>query len=164
MFSIFKAECIYILIRHKRTNYDCSKLEGMDETIFSTNACMLSCFSHVCLCVTLWTAVLQAPLSMGFSRPEHWSGLPCLPLGDLPDTGIQLPSLTSPAFAGRFFTTSATWEDPKYSENICIHIINRQYAVQIYKFISCYFKKLIEYVQSNFNGFNTYRINQCWTL
>jgi len=42
---------------------------------------------------------------MGFSRQESWSGLPCPPPGDLPDLGIKLISLTSPALAGRFFTT-----------------------------------------------------------
>ena len=46
----------------------------------------------------------------GFSRQEHWSGLPCPPLGDLPDPGIEPASLMSPALAGRFFTTSAPWE------------------------------------------------------
>ena len=40
------------------------------------NACMLSLFSHVWLCMTLWAAAHQAPLSTGFSRQEHWSGLP----------------------------------------------------------------------------------------
>ena len=39
-------------------------------------ACVLSCFSHVCLFVTPWTVAHQAPLSMGFSRQEYWSGLP----------------------------------------------------------------------------------------
>ena len=39
---------------------------------------MLSRFSHVLLCATLWTAAHQAPLSMGFSRQEYWSGLPFL--------------------------------------------------------------------------------------
>ena len=39
------------------------------------HACMLSCFSCVRFC-TLWTAAHQAPLSMGFSRQEYWSGLP----------------------------------------------------------------------------------------
>jgi len=53
----------------------------------------------------------QAPLSMGFSRQEYWSGLPCPPPGDLPDPEIKPMSLTFPALAGRFFTTSATWED-----------------------------------------------------
>ena len=37
---------------------------------------LLSCFSRVRLCVTPWTAAHQAPLSLGFSRQEHWSGLP----------------------------------------------------------------------------------------
>ena len=45
----------------------------------------------------------QAPLSMGFSRQEYWSGLPCPPAGDLPDPGIEPKSLESPALAGGFF-------------------------------------------------------------
>ena len=52
----------------------------------------------------------QAILSLGFSRHEYWNGLPCSPPGDLPDPGIEPVSLTSPALAGGFFTTSATWE------------------------------------------------------
>ena len=52
----------------------------------------------------------QAPLSMGFSRQEYWSGLPCLPPGGLPDPGIEPASFTSLALAGRFFAISATWE------------------------------------------------------
>ena len=44
----------------------------------------------------------------GFSRKEYRSGLPCLPPGDLPNPGIEPTSLTSPALAARFFTTSAT--------------------------------------------------------
>ena len=39
--------------------------------------------------VTPWAAAQQAPLSWGFSRQEYWSGLPCLPLGDLPNPGIK---------------------------------------------------------------------------
>ena len=61
-------------------------------------------------CATLWTVAHWAPLSMGFSRQEYWSGLPCHPPGDLPDPGIKPASLTSLALAGRFFTTSATSE------------------------------------------------------
>ena len=49
---------------------------------------------------------------MGFSRQEYWSGLPCPPLGDLPDAGVKSGSLASPALAGGFFTTSATWKAP----------------------------------------------------
>ena len=47
--------------------------------------CMLSCFSHVRLCATLWTVAHQAHLSMGFSRQEYWSGLPPPLPGNLPD-------------------------------------------------------------------------------
>ena len=50
----------------------------------------------------------QAPLSMGFSRQEYWSGLPCRPPGDRPDPEIEPVSLMSLVLAGRFFTTSAT--------------------------------------------------------
>ena len=59
---------------------------------------------------TLWTVVHQAPLSIGLSRQEYWSGLPCLPLGDLLNPGIKPVSLMSPALAGGFFTTSTTQE------------------------------------------------------
>ena len=57
--------------------------------------CILSCFSCVQLFSTLWTEACQAPLSMGFSRQESWSGLPCPPSGDLLDPGIKPTSLTS---------------------------------------------------------------------
>ena len=43
-------------------------------------------------CLTLcdpWTVAHQAPLSMGFSRQEYWSGLPCPSAGDLPDPGTE---------------------------------------------------------------------------
>ena len=52
--------------------------------------------------VTPWTVALQAPLSMGFSMQEYWSGLPFPPSGDLPHPGIEP---TSPALTIRFFTT-----------------------------------------------------------
>ena len=68
--------------------------------------------SHVQFFVTLWTVAHQAPLSMGFSRQEYWSGLSHPPPGDLPDPGVKPVSLMSPALAGRFFTTGATWEEP----------------------------------------------------
>ena len=48
-------------------------------------AYILSCFNHVQLFVTSQTVAHQAPLSMGFPRQGHWSGLPCPPLRDLPD-------------------------------------------------------------------------------
>ena len=71
---------------------------------------MLSGFSRVPLFATPWTVAHHAPLSMGFSRQEYWSGLPRPPPGNLPDSGIEPESLMSPALGGRFFTTSTTWE------------------------------------------------------
>ena len=56
----------------------------------------------------------------GFSRQEYWSGLPFPPPGDLPKPGTEPKS---PAWAGGFFTTSATWEahgsvgHPYHSDN-----------------------------------------------
>ena len=73
-------------------------------------ACMLSLFSCVQLFAILWTAAHQAPLSVEFSWQEHWSGLPCLPPGDLPNPGIKFLSLMCPELAGGFFNTSVTLE------------------------------------------------------
>ena len=70
---------------------------------------VLSHFSRVRLFVTPWTVARQAPLSKGFSRQEYWSGVPCPPPQDLPGARIELASLTSPALADGYFTTSATW-------------------------------------------------------
>ena len=72
--------------------------------------CMLSCFSCVLPFVALWTVVCLTALSMGFSRQEYWSGLPCPPPGDLPNPETKPVSLMSPALASGFFTTSTTWE------------------------------------------------------
>ena len=54
---------------------------------------------------TPWTVARQALLSIEFSRQEYWSGLPFLPLGDLPDSGMEPMSPVSSALAGGFFTT-----------------------------------------------------------
>ena len=62
------------------------------------------------LSATLWMVACQALLSVRFFRQEYWSGFPYLPPGDLPDPGIEPTSFMSPTLAGRFFTTSATWE------------------------------------------------------
>ena len=78
--------------------------------IFVTRARGAQSLSHVRLSVTLRTVARQAPLSMGFSRQEYRSRLPCPPPGDLPDPGIEPASLMSPALADRFFTTRTIWE------------------------------------------------------
>ena len=61
------------------------------------HVCVLSCFSHVQLFATPWIVARQAPLSMGFSRQEYWSGLPFPSPGDLPNPGIEPTSPVSPA-------------------------------------------------------------------
>ena len=64
---------------------------------------VLSHFSHIRIFANLQTVACQAPLFMGFSRQENWSGLPCPPQRDLPDPGIEPTSPASPALIGRFF-------------------------------------------------------------
>ena len=83
------------------------KQDAKDESW--TPVCMLSHFSCVWLFTTLWTVARQAPLSMGFSRQEYWSGLPCPFSENLPNPGIEPASFMSPALTGRFFNTTATW-------------------------------------------------------
>ena len=92
-------------------------------------ACVLSHFSHVQFFVTLWTVAHQAPLSRGFPRQEYWSGLPCPPPGDLPNSGIEPVSLTSAALADKFFTTSATREAP-----VLMHGKNQTNIVEQFSF------------------------------
>ena len=96
-----------LLIMNAKTfkKWDIQKVSVIPE-----HACVLSCFSCVWMCATPWTATCQAPLTMGFSRQEYWSGVPCPPPGDFPNLGIEPMSPMSPALAGGFFTTSTTWE------------------------------------------------------
>ena len=103
------------------------------EGTFRVPLCVLSHFSHVQLFVTPWTVAHQAPLSMGFSRQEYWSGLPCPPPGDLPDPGIKPESFTSPALAGGFFTISATRE-AKHPPSQCFFCFKDIY-IYIYIYI-----------------------------
>ena len=83
---------------------------GILKSYHSMNTCVPSCFSHVWLFENPWTVAHQAPLFMGFSRQEYWSGLPCPLLGDLLYPRMEPTSLMSPALAGGFFITSTTWE------------------------------------------------------
>ena len=72
---------------------------------------MFSHFSRVRLSATLWTVACLAPLSMGFSRQECWSGLPCPSPGALPDPGIEL---WSPALQADSSPLSHIWGNIKY--------------------------------------------------
>ena len=68
-------------------------------------AFVLSRFSRVRLLVAPWIVARQASLATGFSRQEHWSGLPFPTPEDLLDLGIELVSSAFPALVGGFFTT-----------------------------------------------------------
>ena len=76
--------------------------------------CVFSCSVMSDPFVTPRTVALQAPLSTEFSRQEHWSGFPFPSPGDLPDPGIELTSLVSPALAVRFFTTVPPGKNTHY--------------------------------------------------
>ena len=58
---------------------------GLEGSFFLVSVCA----SHSVMFVTPWTVAHQAPLSMGFSRQEYWSGLPFPSPGDLPNPGIK---------------------------------------------------------------------------
>ena len=88
----------------------CGVVSGRESKGHYFCACLLSCFSCVWLFVTPWMVASQAPLSVGFSRQEYWSGLWCFLQGIFLTQGLNLHLLWSPALASRFFTTSATWE------------------------------------------------------
>ena len=77
---------------HRLTTLHLSYVSGAAQLNLVTCVRMLSSFSCVLLFATLWTIARQAPLSMGFSRQESWSGLSCPPPGDLPDPGTELVS------------------------------------------------------------------------
>ena len=66
------------------------------------------------------TVAHQAPLSMGFSRQECWSGLPCPSPGDLPNPGVEPESPAPPALADGLFNVSTTWEIPEGGKKIKI--------------------------------------------
>ena len=67
----------------------------LDHYEYKSLFIVLSRFSRVRLCATLWTAACQAPLSMRFSRQEYWSVLPHSPPGHLPNSGFEPASVTS---------------------------------------------------------------------
>ena len=79
--------------------------------------------------VILWTVAHQAPQSMGFSRQEYQTELPCLLPDDLPDPGTKPTVKPS---AGRFFTISATWEAP----SICIQFQFKKLLSRVQLFVT----------------------------
>ena len=94
----------------RKTEAPCPFLSYL-ELLLCRLCAVLSHFCHIRLFTPPWTVAHQAPLSMGFSRQNYWSGLPCPPPGDLPNPGIKLASVIFPALAGGFLiTANTTWE------------------------------------------------------
>ena len=85
-----------VVIKKKKKNLP--SVQNLTNSLMCLHVCSVMSDSFA----TLWTVAHQAPLSMGFSRQEYWSGLPFSPPGDLPDPGLEL---ASPALASRFFIT-----------------------------------------------------------
>ena len=76
------------------------------ESVYFSSSLRSQSLNHVRLFATPWTIARQASLPSGFSGQEYWSELPCPPLGDLLNPGIESESLEFPALASRFFTTA----------------------------------------------------------
>ena len=95
-------------IRHNHQPQWLSHLPSPEKVFLSAHSVMSDS-------VTPWTIARQAPLFLGFSRQEYWSGLPFPSPGDVPDWGIEPES---PAWAGGFFTTEPPGK-PKYFHTIC---------------------------------------------
>ena len=111
--------CLFIAVRYPivRTlalTVEEPLLDGILLSGWWTVSCLhllLACFTSVVSNpLPLQTVAPQAPLAMGFSRQEYWSGLSFPTPGDLPNPGIEPTSLASSTLASRFFTTSTTWE------------------------------------------------------
>ena len=94
-------------------------------------ACILSCFSCAWLYATLWNVDHQTHLSLGFSRQECWSGLPCPSPIDLSDPGIELSSLMSPALGGGQIPTK------EKLGNICVSKAALSKILKKYIYRSC---------------------------
>ena len=99
---------------------------------------------------TPWTVAHQGPLSMGFPRQEHWSGLLFPSPGDLPDPGIE-PA--SPALAGGFFTAQAPGK-PFPMNTYCLFWSS--FVLRSIKQPRCFF--LLIPWRSNFGDLSWYRL------
>ena len=117
--KILTVSALYCAHPHMKYSLDISFLEKISS--LSNSVAFLCFFALFFVCLFVWRRLsslsllslelcIQFSLPSGFSRQEYWSGLPCLPLGNLLDPGIEPVSLRSPALAGGFFSTSTTWE------------------------------------------------------
>ena len=112
--------------------------------------CLLSRFSCVLFFVTLWTIAHRAPLSMGFSRQEYWSGLSCPSPEDLPNPGTEPVSLTSHVPAGGFFTTSASWDIYIYIYPLFFYILFPYQSLEYWKDFPVLCSRLVIYLEISY--------------
>ena len=122
---------------------------------FCKHACILSPFCYIWLFVTLRTVARQVPLSTGFSGQEYWSRSPCPPPGDLPNPGAEPASLMSPVLAGRFFTTSTTWE----ALNTSIYSCSKSYLYNYFNIFITIMRKASSVLQLLHNKTNSIGIS-----
>ena len=96
------------------------------------HACVLSHFSRVQLCATPWTAALQAPLSLGFSRQEHWSELPLSIIKEYKKLGDGEKFSLLGSFSGRWYLVncelSVTQSRGMSKRHLNIQIWNQQHT------------------------------------
>ena len=76
---------------------------------------MLSCFTPVQLLATLWAIAHLAPVPVGFSRQEYWSGLPCPAPGDIPTPGIKPASPVAPTFQADSLPLNHSYDSIQFS-------------------------------------------------
>ena len=123
------------------------------QKVLRHNVCGVQSLSCIWVFETPWTVAHQPPLSLGFLRQEHWTGLPFPPPGDLPDPGIEPTSHVSSTLAGRFFTTSTTYHC-SWTWFFCVCVINyitgnqrRVYVDRLlYVLYMCFHELSIEFV------------------
>lgn len=103
MVILFLGYCITMIFSYYLMKYASAHLHLNNECLSYLGKVFIVCArSVVSSSAAPWTVAHQSPLTMGFSRQEYWSGLPCPSPGYLPDPGTELES---PALAGRFCTT-----------------------------------------------------------
>ena len=133
----------------KARTWFCKENEAILETHFMY-VCMLSRFSHIWLFATPWTIAHQGPLSMGFSKQEYWSGLPCPPPGHPPNAGFKPVSLIAPALAGAvggrwgcIFTAKATWEAHFYVQYL-VNIFSSTWRILSITWLACEMSAIVQ--------------------
>ena len=106
VFTLFSPLCLSVL---SPSLLSLTRTPAVGFRVHSQCRMMAACCLVAQLCPSLCDPLAhQAPLSMGLSRKEYWSGLACPPPGGLPDPLIEFMSFISPELAGKFFTTSTT--------------------------------------------------------